>query len=95
VANSLALRTAGINRATKDPPGGEILRDARSGEPTGMLVDRAQEIIAKFLPRQTPERIREALLLGARQRAAGLDTSQHRGQHLRGDRDSSRSLRQW
>lgn len=38
VLNSLALKAAGINRATVAPPGGEILRDA-DGEPTGVLLD--------------------------------------------------------
>jgi predicted amidohydrolase YtcJ len=40
VANSRALAAAGITRATPDPPGGEIARD-RSGEPTGLLFERA------------------------------------------------------
>lgn len=40
VANSAALASAGITRATPDPPGGEIARD-KSGEPTGLLFERA------------------------------------------------------
>ena len=40
VANSLALAAAGITRATPDPPGGEIAR-GKSGEPTGLLFERA------------------------------------------------------
>ena len=40
VANSRALAAAGIARGTPDPPGGEIGRD-RSGEPTGLLFERA------------------------------------------------------
>jgi predicted amidohydrolase YtcJ len=40
VANSRALAAAGIARGTADPPGGEIGRD-RSGEPTGLLFERA------------------------------------------------------
>jgi len=40
VANSRALAEAGIARGTPDPPGGEIARD-KSGEPTGLLVERA------------------------------------------------------
>jgi len=66
VANSLALRVIGIRKGVKDPPGGEILREAKTGEPTGMLIDRAQSIIARFLPKDTPERKRQALLLGVR-----------------------------
>jgi predicted amidohydrolase YtcJ len=40
--NALALERAGITRETKDPPGGEILRDA-VGNPTGMLREAAAE----------------------------------------------------
>jgi predicted amidohydrolase YtcJ len=40
VASSRALAAAGITRATPDPPGGEIARD-KSGEPTGLLFERA------------------------------------------------------
>ncbi len=40
VANSRALAEAGVARATPDPPGGEIARD-KSGEPTGLLFERA------------------------------------------------------
>ena len=40
VLNSRALAAAGIVRATPDPPGGEIARD-RSGEPTGLVYERA------------------------------------------------------
>ncbi len=40
IANSLALAATGITRATPDPPGGEIARD-KSGEPTGLLFERA------------------------------------------------------
>ena len=40
VVNSRALAEAGITRGTPDPPGGEIARD-KSGEPTGLLFERA------------------------------------------------------
>jgi hypothetical protein len=40
VANSAALASADITRATPDPPGGQIARD-KSGEPTGLLFERA------------------------------------------------------
>src|SRR6185436_11591148 len=39
-ANSAALRLAGIDRRTPDPPGGRLERDA-AGEPIGILVDTA------------------------------------------------------
>ena len=42
LANSAALKLAGITRESKDPPGGVIVRDA-SGEPTGILKDAAMD----------------------------------------------------
>ncbi|MBQ5961367.1 amidohydrolase [Massilia sp. ZL223] len=51
-ANSRALKLAGITKSTPDPVGGKIMRDA-NGEATGVLVDAAQELVAKVLPRQT------------------------------------------
>ena len=50
VVNSLALKLAGITRATPDPGGGEILRDARTGEATGLLVDRAKTFVERLVP---------------------------------------------
>jgi len=47
-ANAEALRLAGIGSQTPDPPGGEILRDQR-GEPTGLLNERAQELVERAL----------------------------------------------
>jgi hypothetical protein len=50
VANSLAVRIAGIDETTPDPPGGEIVRDPRTGEPTGVLKDAAMELVARHIP---------------------------------------------
>ena len=41
LANSAALRLADVDRRTKDIPGGVIVRDPRTGEPTGVLKDEA------------------------------------------------------
>jgi predicted amidohydrolase YtcJ len=49
LANSLALRLAGVTKATKAPPGGEIVRDA-NGEPTGVLKDAAMDLVASKIP---------------------------------------------
>jgi predicted amidohydrolase YtcJ len=45
LVNSRALQIAGITRDTPDPVGGKILRDA-NGDPTGMLADAAQGLVA-------------------------------------------------
>jgi len=48
-ANSAAMKLAGIDKDTKDPPGGRIERDA-DGNPTGAFVDHATELVAKKIP---------------------------------------------
>ncbi|MGB8524917.1 MAG: amidohydrolase family protein [Candidatus Acidiferrales bacterium] len=56
VANSRALKIAGIKRGTPDPPGGHIERDAKSGEPTGMLEEAsAMSLVYKRVPPYTAE----------------------------------------
>jgi len=55
LANSLALKLAGITSQTKDPPGGIIVRDSQSGQPTGILKDAAQEIVERAVPARTFE----------------------------------------
>jgi hypothetical protein len=47
-ANAEALREAGVNKDTPDPVGGEILRD-QQGNPTGLLNERAQELVERVL----------------------------------------------
>ena len=49
LANSLALKLAGVTRQTADPAGGVIVRD-KSGEPTGVLKDAAQSFVWKVIP---------------------------------------------
>jgi hypothetical protein len=49
VANSAALRLAGVSRETRDPDGGVIERDA-AGEPTGIVKDRAMPLVEQHLP---------------------------------------------
>ena len=59
LANSQALKLAGITAQTKAPPGGEIVRDVR-GEPTGVLKDAAMDLVDKVVPQPTPEQRRTA-----------------------------------
>lgn len=59
--NSAALRAAGITRDTPDPFGGLIVRDA-SGEPTGVLKERAVELALPALPVPPEDALAEALL---------------------------------
>lgn len=55
LANSLALKLAGITKETRDPDGGLIVRDPVSGEPTGVLKDAAMSPVWKVIPDSTFE----------------------------------------
>ncbi len=59
--NKKVLEIAGITRSTPDPDGGKIVRDAK-GEPTGVLVDNAELLVAPYVPPPAPEEIDEAIL---------------------------------
>ncbi|MGB9475959.1 MAG: amidohydrolase [Candidatus Udaeobacter sp.] len=62
VANSAALKIARIDKDTPDPFGGQILK--QNGEPNGMLLDNAQDLVAKNIPKPTDAEREEALLRG-------------------------------
>ena len=63
LVNSLALRLAGIDRDTSDPPGGIIVRDA-AGKPTAIIKDTAREFVERTIPRPTVEEIDQAMREG-------------------------------
>jgi predicted amidohydrolase YtcJ len=65
VVNSIALKIAGITKATPNPPGGEILRDPVTGEPTGMLIDNARALVEGLVPPPTEDETKVALETGA------------------------------
>jgi predicted amidohydrolase YtcJ len=62
IANSAALKFAGIHAQTPDPHGGKIDRD-ESGEPTGILRETAKDSLLARLPKPTPAQRRRALEL--------------------------------
>ena len=59
-ASGVALARAGITRHSSDPPGGRIARDD-SGEPTGLLIDMAQDLVRPLVPPPSGERFDEAV----------------------------------
>jgi len=63
LANSLALRLAGITRDTEDPPGGTIVRYA-DGEPTGILKDTAQAFVQRVIPQSSHDERAAAIRAG-------------------------------
>jgi predicted amidohydrolase YtcJ len=60
LANSTALRLAGVTAKTADPPGGTVVRDQR-GNPTGLLKDAAMAFVNKVIPAASRERRLRAL----------------------------------
>ncbi|MHC1737826.1 MAG: amidohydrolase [Ignavibacteriaceae bacterium] len=50
LANSYALKLAGITKDTPNPEGGEILRDKLTGEATGILKDKAMNLVQRVIP---------------------------------------------
>jgi len=63
-ANAKALSLAGITKNTPDPPNGVIVRDPKTGEPTGALKEAAQDLVAKVVPKPTHVEKLNALRVG-------------------------------
>lgn len=77
LANSLVLKLAGITKETKDPPGGMIVRDPKTGEPTGILKDEAMSFVYRIIPLPSEEETVEAILLALQEaRSFGLTSIQ-------------------
>lgn len=59
--NSKALEMAGITKDTEDPAGGIIVRDPKTGEPTGYLKEAAMNLVEDLKPEYTVEEYKEAI----------------------------------
>jgi len=66
VANSYALRLAGVDRHTPNPEGGRIEHDA-SGEPNGLLRASAKALVRCLIPRPTLGEMKQSLRLGCQE----------------------------
>ena len=60
-ANSAALRLAKVDKDTKAPPGGQIIRGS-SGSPTGIFIDGAMSLVGKAVPAPAKEDVKRHLL---------------------------------
>lgn len=90
LANSAAMRAAGVTRDSKDPSGGKIIRDAE-GNPTGVFIDDAMDPIDTAVPPPTFAQ-RKARVRAAAQRIASLGLT---GMHDAGaDDDTIRAVRE-
>jgi len=60
LANSLAMKLAGITRSSVDPPGGTIVKDG-AGEPAGGLKDSAMDFVSRVIPEPSEDEMRDAM----------------------------------
>lgn len=61
LVNRAAMQAASLTRGSRDPSGGRILK-AANGEPTGVLIDRAQGLVSRVIAPPSREQTRQALL---------------------------------
>lgn len=66
VANSAAIRIAGVSKDTPSPFGGEIMKDKKTGEPNGMFLDRAEGLIQGRVPTGGSGEAEQEILLGVK-----------------------------
>jgi len=71
LANAAAMKAAAVTKDTPTPSGGEILRDAKTGEPTGIFKDQAMGLIGQAIPDPAPEQ-RDSAVARALAYAASL-----------------------
>lgn len=62
LANSYAMKLAGITKDTESPDGGLIVKDPKTGEPTGVLKDNAMNFIYNIIPSATSQENYDAAL---------------------------------
>ncbi len=74
LANSLALKLAGVTRETADPPGGTIVRESK-GEPEGVLKDAAMNFVSQVIPNPGDDEIADAIRAAMRYAAENGVTS--------------------
>jgi predicted amidohydrolase YtcJ len=66
LANTAALRLAGITKSSPEVPGGTIVRNPRTGEPTGVLKDNARDAVNRIIPTPSDAQSDSALIRAMR-----------------------------
>lgn len=77
VANSQALELAGIAKETTSPPAGQIDKDPKTGEPTGILRENAMNLVWEVKPEPSEEELIEACILACQKAVEAGLTSVH------------------
>lgn len=76
-ANSRALELAKLSRGTPDPDGGRIERDSATGDPNGILREKAMELVLKLIPPATRDESKRAAIWQLQEFAKAGITSIH------------------
>jgi predicted amidohydrolase YtcJ len=77
VANSKALKMAGISRNISAPSAGQIDRDLKSSEPTGILKEAAYDLVLNSVPKPNEDELTEACVLACEKAVEAGLTSVH------------------
>lgn len=77
LANSYALKLAGITKMTPSPAGGLIVKDAKTGEPTGILKDEASGLVYAVIPARTLQQKKTAAFRALKEARENGITSLH------------------
>ncbi|MCJ7811839.1 amidohydrolase, partial [bacterium] len=67
LVNSKALRIADITSRTPNPPGGEIVKNPITGDPTGILKEEAMHVVSQYIPSPSLEMIESAIEYGLKE----------------------------
>ena len=94
LANAYAMRLAGLDRATKDVPGGEIVRDS-DGNPTGILKDAATALVERVMPRLSEKELDAGMRAAMREAARHGVTSVQNMADSTTDQDTALKLREF
>jgi len=89
--NGMALEIAGINQSTPDPEGGNILR-REDGQPSGVMLTLAQELVNKYVPQPSPEQLQDAIVAGLSKMGRAGVTSIHEAGMTPSDVDAFKTL---
>jgi predicted amidohydrolase YtcJ len=94
LVNAYAMRLAGIDRNTKDVPGGEIMRDS-DGNPTGILKDAATALVERVMPRLSEKELDAGMMAAMREAARHGVTSVQNMVDSSTDQDTALKLREF
>ncbi len=76
-ANKKAFEMSGIGKETRDPEHGKVIRDDKTGEPTGILLNQAQQLLESHIPPMSLEQTKKAIELAAQECVRNGLTSVH------------------